>query len=217
MRNSRRVAHMKELQTQVSSLNANFNKVYRQFIREFSSTLTETALVSEQSLDALEIDSRYLRLGPELGKGAFGVVRQATYALPKTKKVDVAVKLVHSSIDSMAANKFLVETYLLCSLRHPNLIKVIGIQTKTRPTLLLMEMMLNGNLRSYLHRCSNNEHANDTVIRQSETLHTSLTARALTQICRQIADVMVYLSTNRIIHRDLASRFVFFFNTQWVW
>lgn len=78
-----------------------------------------------------------------------------------------------------------------------HVVKLLGVVSQGQPTLVVMELMVNGDLKTYLrsHRpdvCENSK--------QPPTL------RDILQMAIEIADGMSYLSAKKFVHRDLAAR-----------
>lgn len=76
------------------------------------------------------------------------------------------------------------------------MVKLLGVVTRGQPTLVIMELMVNGDLKRYLrsHRpCENMSNAPPKLDR-------------ILQMAIEIADGMAYLSTKKFVHRDLAAR-----------
>lgn len=77
-----------------------------------------------------------------------------------------------------------------------HVVKLLGVVTRGQPTLVIMELMVNGDLKRYLrsHRpCENMSNAPPKLDR-------------ILQMAIEIADGMAYLSTKKFVHRDLAAR-----------
>lgn len=96
-----------------------------------------------------------LKLGKELGRGAFGVVLRGT--LPSGEPVackkpifDKAAEENGETTFSDIFTEFRREVWLMSGLQHPNLTKLIGVCTQ--PSLMMvLEFMEGGNLHEYLH------------------------------------------------------------------
>ena len=142
-----------------------------------------------QPAASMELVHTDLHVERELGKGAFGVVRLAT-----VQGARVAVKLCQVG-DDVAQERFVLEAKLLASLSHAHVVCAVGLCTSARPYFVAMELMGGGDLRTYLQRAA-----------QQTSTHVSCTD--MTDICMQVADAMVYLSSLNIIHRDIAARCV---------
>lgn len=78
-----------------------------------------------------------------------------------------------------------------------HVVRLLGVVSQGQPTLVVMELMVNGDLKTYLrsHRpdvCENSK--------QPPTL------RDIIQMSVEIADGMSYLAAKKFVHRDLAAR-----------
>lgn len=82
-----------------------------------------------------------------------------------------------------------------------HVVRLLGVVSQGQPTLVIMELMTHGDLKSYLrsHR-PDVENLNPTLIRQPPTL------KQILRMAIEIADGMAYLSAKKFIHRDLAAR-----------
>ncbi|KAG9510823.1 Tyrosine-protein kinase CSK [Fragariocoptes setiger] len=118
-----------------------------------------------------------------LGKGETGDVELAVFRNQK-----VAVKKMKDSC--AAISSFLTEASLMTSLRHKNLVQLLGI-TIDKPTICLVtEFMANGSLVEYLQtRGSNKVSKLDQI-------------KFATDTCAGMA----YLESKEVVHRDLAAR-----------
>eukprot|EP00045_Choanoeca_perplexa_P016993 m.237506 g.237506 ORF g.237506 m.237506 type:complete len:2160 (-) comp17419_c0_seq1:897-7376(-) len=119
--------------------------------------------------------------------------RQPVHRLLK-RSLYVAVKSVkhHSTTEE---NALLVEAHMMMALQHPHLLQIIGTCAAERPYQLLVEYMPGGDLRNYLHKCSN-----------PSSRPEEITKLSVVSIGRQIGSAMAFLEQRRIIHRDLACR-----------
>lgn len=77
------------------------------------------------------------------------------------------------------------------------MVKLLGVVTSGQPTLVIMELMANGDLKKYLrgHRPDGCDEANPPP-----------RLERILQMAIEIADGMAYLATKKFVHRDLACR-----------
>lgn len=123
--------------------------------------------------------------GPQVGSGGFGVVYKAKY-----RTETVAVKKIHKHALSNAASvsEFQSEVAVLCTLRHPNILRFVGACTKPPNLMIVTEFMAGGTLFDLLH--------------QSQTRVTwPMRKRFALDTCRG----MRYLHDSKLLHRDLKS------------
>lgn len=84
-------------------------------------------------------------LAKKLGEGAFGEVRvgRLTTKDPKKKLVEVAVKMLKSSADSVTRDQveeLLHETRIMRKLDHPNVLRSYGVAVLREPLYLMIEL-----------------------------------------------------------------------------
>ncbi|XP_060078276.1 tyrosine-protein kinase Btk29A-like [Ylistrum balloti] len=131
-----------------------------------------------------EIDSRDVVILEELGAGCFGAVHKG-----KLRGMTVAVKLLKEG--TMSEDSFIDEAKTMTQLNHPNLVQLYGIVIKSKPLLIITELMSSGSLLTYLRR-------------HKPRLLTK--TAALLDMCIQVCNGMTYLENRHFIHRDLAAR-----------
>jgi len=122
--------------------------------------------------------------GETLGQGSFGKVKLAHHARTKEK---VAVKIVDKAgiANVEDVERVYRETFILTTLKHPNIIKLFEVLDTPRSILLVMEYAGGGELFSYVagkHRLS-----------EVETC----------RLFQQIISGVEYCHRAKIIHRDL--------------
>lgn len=117
-----------------------------------------------------------------LASGNFGDVCEGQYLNKK-----VAIKQLKDN--DKAAQAFLAEASVMTSLKHPNLVELLGV-VLGNPLLLVMEFMSKGNLVEYLRSRGR------SVVTHDHLLQFSLDA----------AKGMAYLEKKGLVHRDLAAR-----------
>ncbi|XP_075238628.1 C-terminal Src kinase [Lycorma delicatula] len=124
-----------------------------------------------------------LELRESIGKGEFGDVMLGILRGEK-----VAVKMLKDS--SEAAQKFLTEASLMTSLRHENLVQLLGLVFNNKHIYLVTEYMSKGSLVDYL--------------RSRGRLH--VTKRDQINFAVDTCSGMEYLESRKVVHRDLAAR-----------
>ncbi|KAK8403578.1 hypothetical protein O3P69_000556 [Scylla paramamosain] len=118
-----------------------------------------------------------------IGKGEFGDV-----VLGEWKGNKVAVKRLKDS--SKAAQGLLDEACLMTSLKHQNLVNLLGLVFDDNCILLVTEYMSKGSLVDYL--------------RSRGRLH--VTKRDQINFACDTCNGMAYLESQKVVHRDLAAR-----------
>ena len=140
------------------------------------------------------MDRSRLNLVEELGRGQFGAVYRAEAVLNGTDAaVIVAVKALQQGAGSDRQHSLVYEANRMCRLHHHNVLSLLAVCLKTTPHLLVVELMENGDLKSYLRYCG--------------TAHAgALNASALLKLSRDVCAGCEYLASVRFVHRDLAAR-----------
>ncbi|CAH8496937.1 unnamed protein product [Heterobilharzia americana] len=146
---------------------------------------TSSELRMDPGFDVREIDRTEIVMKHKLGSGQYGVVYEAVW---KPYNVLVAVKTLKENVT--VRDEFLEEARLMKSLRHPNLVTLLGACTREPPYYIVTEFMCNGNLLDYLRKQP----------------RTELTPSVLLHMATQVARGMAYLEQHNFIHRDLAAR-----------
>jgi len=124
-----------------------------------------------------------LKMGPELGRGGFGVVYKAEW-----RHQDVAVKqLSMSSLTEKQIQDFKAEVELMRKLRpHENIVGFRGLVVEPH-LCLVTELMHNGSVETY---CRSHKVDDELLLR----------------FCLDTARGMIHLHAEGIVHRDLAAR-----------
>ncbi|XP_052284342.1 plexin-A4-like isoform X2 [Dreissena polymorpha] len=150
------------------------------------------AETTKASIQQMLISRRNVHIGDMVGKGNFGVTHKGMHSFrgdedPK----DVAVKTLQGTkSDSESVSHLLQTTSHLRNLQHPGIVPIIGVCiTVADDPLLVTPYSHMGNLKSYV-RDSNKD----------------LTIQDLLDFGQQIADTMDYLSSQSIVHGNLALR-----------
>lgn len=82
-----------------------------------------------------------------------------------------------------------------------HVVQLLGVVSQGQPTLVVMELMANGDLKSYLR-----SHRPDTEAYDPSSIELPPTLKRILQMAIEIADGMAYLAAKKFVHRDLAAR-----------
>lgn len=151
-------------------------------------------VLSEQETPSIEVPAssswrefkyKELHFEEKLGSGGFATVRKALW-----HDIPVAVKELHSmdQVTPEMIDEFKHELSILCSLKFPKLVLLLGACTERNNLCLVMEYMNKGSLYQLLH-----------------VQKKKLSDR---DICRLLSDMLQglqFLHASQIIHRDLKS------------
>ncbi|XP_015220966.1 insulin receptor b isoform X1 [Lepisosteus oculatus] len=150
--------------------------------------------------DEWEVPREKIDVLRELGQGSFGMVyegiaKEIVKGEPETR---VAVKTVNESASLRERIEFLNEASVMKSFSCHHVVRLLGVVSKGQPTLVVMELMTHGDLKSYLR--SLRPDAENNPGRPPPTL------KEMIQMAAEIADGMAYLNAKKFVHRDLAAR-----------
>ena len=132
--------------------------------------------------DDSDIDDDYI-VGEVLGKGAFGVVKEAT---SKTSGEKYAIKQVLKDKPGSTAIQLLErEIAVLSTLQHPHIIELVEVYETPKKVFMVLELCCGGELSDLLHK----------KYRLSEE-------EVKVVMCR-LAEAVVYMHDCDVVHRDL--------------
>ncbi|CAH2293278.1 insulin receptor isoform X1 [Pelobates cultripes] len=150
--------------------------------------------------DEWEVPREKINLLRELGQGSFGMVYEgiAKDIIKGEPEVHVAVKTVNESASLRERIEFLNEASVMKGFTCHHVVRLVGVVSKGQPTLVIMELMGHGDLKSYLR--SLRPDAENNPGRPAPTL------KEMIQMAAEISDGMAYLNAKKFVHRDLAAR-----------
>ena len=149
---------------------------------------------SRRQFTSLTVSADCVTTESLLGSGAFGSVFNGTVTLSSGKKLDVAVKTMSTDGGSeIETRQFEYEARLLSALSHPKIVSVLAVCFEGSRRMMMLELMVGGDLRSYLSQ--HQEEVESDVV-------------CLNDVCFQVSSAMAYLEGRRVVHRDLAARFI---------
>ncbi|XP_054622983.1 insulin receptor a [Dunckerocampus dactyliophorus] len=150
--------------------------------------------------DEWEVAREKINIKRELGQGSFGMVYEgiAKDIIKGEGDTRVAVKTVNESASLRERIEFLNEASVMKAFSCHHVVRLLGVVSKGQPTLVVMELMTHGDLKSYLR--SLRPDAENNPGRPPPTL------KEMIQMAAEIADGMAYLNAKKFVHRDLAAR-----------
>ncbi|KAM9333231.1 melanoma receptor tyrosine-protein kinase-like isoform 2-T2 [Pholidichthys leucotaenia] len=156
--------------------------------RELVEPLTPSGQAPNQALLRILKETEFKKVRV-LGSGAFGTVYKGLW-MPEGEnvKIPVAIKVLREETSPKANKDILDEAYVMASMDHPHVCRLLGI-CLTSSVQLVTQLMPYGCLLDYVR------HHRDHI-----------GAQWLLNWCVQIAKGMNYLEERHLVHRDLAAR-----------
>ncbi|XP_072431767.1 epidermal growth factor receptor isoform X1 [Chiloscyllium punctatum] len=156
--------------------------------RELVEPLTPSGAAPNQALLRILKETEFKKI-KVLGSGAFGTVYKGLWNPEgENVKIPVAIKVLREATSPKANKEILDEAYVMASVDHPHVCRLLGI-CLTSTVQLVTQLMPFGCLLDYMRE--NKEH---------------IGSQYLLNWCVQIAKGMSYLEERRLVHRDLAAR-----------
>uniref|UniRef100_A0A8C1V2E8 Insulin-like growth factor 1 receptor n=1 Tax=Cyprinus carpio TaxID=7962 RepID=A0A8C1V2E8_CYPCA len=154
--------------------------------------------------DEWEVEREKITMCRELGQGSFGMVYEgiAKGVVKDEPETRVAIKTVNESATLHERIEFLNEASVMKEFNCHHVVRLLGVVSQGQPTLVIMELMTRGDLKSYLRSLRSAEV--NTGILPLPPL------KKMIQMAGEIADGMAYLNANKFVHRDLAARIAYF-------
>lgn len=145
----------------------------------------------------VEIDKSQIQINTLLGRGAFGEVFRGILLGRERNgnNTDIAVKRLSKSADEQSQDKFLLEALILFKFQHKNIVKCLGISSSNGGYMILLELMLGGDLKTFLRNT-----------KDKQTQKSTLKVSELLRLAGDIACGLNYLESLHFVHRDVAAR-----------
>ncbi|KAI5608840.1 epidermal growth factor receptor precursor, partial [Silurus asotus] len=156
--------------------------------RELVQPLTPSGEAPNQALLRVLKETEFKKI-KVLGSGAFGTVYKGLW-VPEGEdvKIPVAIKVLREATLQKANKEILDEAYVMASVEHPHVCRLLGI-CLTSNVQLVTQLMPYGCLLDYVKANKDN-----------------IGSQHLLNWCVQIAKGMNYLEERHLVHRDLAAR-----------
>ncbi|KAG8009668.1 Melanoma receptor tyrosine-protein kinase [Nibea albiflora] len=156
--------------------------------RELVEPLTPSGEAPNQALLRILKETEFKKIRV-LGSGAFGTVFKGLW-IPEGEnvRIPVAIKVLREATSPKANKEILDEAYVMASVDHPHVCRLLGI-CLTSSVQLVTQLMQYGCLLDYVRH--HREHVG---------------TQWLLNWCVQIAKGMSYLEERHLVHRDLAAR-----------
>ncbi|XP_062844135.1 epidermal growth factor receptor [Trichomycterus rosablanca] len=156
--------------------------------KELVQPLTPSGQAPNQALLRILKETEFKKI-KVLGSGAFGTVHKGLW-VPEGEdvKIPVAIKVLREATSQKANKEILDEAYVMASVEHPHVCRLLGI-CLTSTVQLVTQLMPYGCLLDYVKENKDN-----------------IGSQHLLNWCVQIAKGMNYLEERHLVHRDLAAR-----------
>uniref|UniRef100_A0A671WYW3 Tyrosine-protein kinase receptor n=1 Tax=Sparus aurata TaxID=8175 RepID=A0A671WYW3_SPAAU len=148
--------------------------------------------------DEWEVAREKITMHRELGQGSFGMVYEgiAKGVVKDEPETRVAIKTVNESASMRERIEFLNEASVMKEFNCHHVVRLLGVVSQGQPTLVIMELMTRGDLKSHLR----------SLRKENSTTQVLPPLKKMIQMAGEIADGMSYLNANKFVHRDLAAR-----------
>ncbi|XP_046978161.1 insulin receptor-like [Vanessa cardui] len=155
--------------------------------------------------DEWEVPRSSVEFIRELGQGSFGMVYEGLVKNIEKGKPETrcAVKTVNEHATDRERIEFLNEASVMKAFDTYHVVRLLGVVSRGQPTLVVMELMEHGDLKTYLR--SHRPDAESSLPKKGPA-SVPPTLQNILQMAIEIADGMAYLSAKKFVHRDLAAR-----------
>ncbi|EGD83613.1 TK protein kinase [Salpingoeca rosetta] len=182
--------------TVVSVIAYKRNKV-KQTPHDFSEDLKETGLGTDTDvlLPPQELRRNTIKIGEKLGAGHYGQVFKGSLDQSLARGLphrQVAIKMCHDNATAQDVTSLLKEAAYMAQFKgHVNVVGLVGVVTRGRPVMVVMEFCEHGSLDRYLR----------TTFQRVQLSFISKLRMGL-----DVVEGMCFISSKSAIHRDLACR-----------
>uniref|UniRef100_A0A1A8RXH7 Receptor tyrosine kinase-like orphan receptor 2 n=2 Tax=Nothobranchius rachovii TaxID=451742 RepID=A0A1A8RXH7_9TELE len=159
-----------------------------------------------------EITMSSLQFMEGLGEDRYGTVYKGHFygTAPGEQTQVVAIKTLKDKADAVLFEEFRQEAMVRFHLQHQNTVGLIGVVTKEQPMSMVFTYSSLGDLHEYLVMHSPNSDVGSSD--DGKTFKSTLEQPDFFYIITQIAAGMEYLSSNQVVHKDLAARNILVFD-----
>lgn len=159
-----------------------------------------------------EINLSSVRFMEELGEDRFGKVYKGHLygTAPGEQMQLVAIKTLKDKGDASLCEDFRQEAIRHFHLQHQNLACLLGLVTKEQPMSMMFTYSSFGDLHEYLVMRSPNSDIGSSD--DGKTVKSMLEQADFLHVITQIAAGMEYLSSQQVVHKDLAARNILVFD-----
>jgi len=148
-------------------------------VRRYKKKKTEYLEIPQEIEDLVMVKEGEVKWGNLLGEGSF-----ATVYYGKWEKTEVAIKEIKASPEK--CSEFIKEVTTMKTIKHPNIVSMLGVIYNTKHLCILTEFMAKGSLSS--------------IIRNEDIL---IEDAHIQQMAIDTCKGMAYLHEKSLIHRDL--------------
>ena len=165
--------------------------------------LEMSAMLAKTPEHACEFPMSSIRFTREIGEGTSGKVYRAQLVgyFRGNSVTDVIIRTLKSNAPPKVQNEFRREIEIKTSLKHMNVLGLLGVCVKEEPICMVFEYMLHGDLHDYLvvhspHSDVPMANGHRHILDHNDMMHFAV----------QVACGMEYLAGRNYVHQDIATR-----------
>jgi insulin receptor len=145
------------------------------------------------SVVGIEVPLSSIKIVREIGNGNFSNVMEAVVEGRRGVQTTVAAKIAIATAADEDRRMLYGEAVRMRPLSHANVVRLVGVCFEGQQSMILLELMPNGDLKTYLRMCADDEQG-------------KLSAAHKLKLARDCAAGVAYLHSVKYTHRDLAAR-----------